>query len=367
VDASFSLSYNLLSPDKQRLWSMLSVFPADFDRAGAAAVWNMEMDEASEVLSMLVRWSLVNFLPSDVLEYGRYHLHDLARLFAFARLPDESRATIAERHATYFRDLLAAANRLYLQGGPGIQAGLALFDREEANIMAGHIRSCECLEAGPQAAELCMSYPDAGAYVIDLRLLPKQRISWLEDALKAARKLKNRSAEGVHLGNLGNAHAALGNAKKAIEYYEQALAISREMIGDRRNEGAWLGNLGNAYADLGDAKKAIEYYEQALAIFREIGDRRGEGADLGNLGSAFYRMDDIDKARDYYEEQQKIAQEIGDRNGEANALWGQAICLQKKNDPKRAIKKAENALSIFEQIESPVASIMRELLAEWRR
>ena len=36
--------------------------------------------------------------------------------------------------------------------------------------------------------------------------------------------------------------------------------------------------------NLGDARKAIEYHEQALAIDREVGDRRGEGADLGNLG-----------------------------------------------------------------------------------
>jgi hypothetical protein len=35
VDASFSLSYKLLTPELQRLWSLLSVFPVDFDLAGA--------------------------------------------------------------------------------------------------------------------------------------------------------------------------------------------------------------------------------------------------------------------------------------------------------------------------------------------
>ena len=75
---------------------------------------------------------------------------------------------------------------------------------------------------------------------------------------------------------MGMIYADLGEARKAIEYYEQALAIARE-IGDRRGEGASLGNLGRAYADLGDARKAIEYYEQALAIAREIGDKRDEG------------------------------------------------------------------------------------------
>ena len=37
---------------------------------------------------------------------------------------------------------------------------------------------------------------------------------------------------------------------------------------------------------LGDTRTAIDFYEQALAIAREIGDRRGEGNHLGNLGSA---------------------------------------------------------------------------------
>jgi len=102
-------------------------------------------------------------------------------------------------------------------------------------------------------------------------------------------------------------------------------------------------------------------------LIREIGDRRGEGADLGNLGSAFYRLGEMDRALDYYQQQLKISQGISDRYGEANSLWGQAICLKKKNDPEQAIKKVENALKIFEQIESPSASTMRELLAEWRR
>ncbi len=72
-----------------------------------------------------------------------------------------------------------------------------------------------------------------------------------------------------------SAYAELGDTHKAIEFYEQALIIARE-ISDRNSEGNVLGNLGNRYADLGDARKAIEFYEQALVIAREIGDRSGE-------------------------------------------------------------------------------------------
>ena len=53
------------------------------------------------------------------------------------------------------------------------------------------------------------------------------------------------------------------------------------------SEGIASAILGTAYADLGDARKAIEFHEQALVIAREIGDRRGEGTELGNLGNRY--------------------------------------------------------------------------------
>ncbi len=73
----------------------------------------------------------------------------------------------------------------------------------------------------------------------------------------AARRIKNREAEGAHLGNLGKAYAHLGETHKAIEHYEQALIIDREITAEphsetermatRRAEGTLLCNLGSAY------------------------------------------------------------------------------------------------------------------------
>ena len=64
-------------------------------------------------------------------------------------------------------------------------------------------------------------------------------------------------------GDLGLTYQQLGYVRKAIEYYEKALKISRE-IGDRRGEGNNFGNLGNAYSHLGKPRKAIEFLKQSL-------------------------------------------------------------------------------------------------------
>jgi tetratricopeptide (TPR) repeat protein len=77
------------------------------------------------------------------------------------------------------------------------------------------------------------------------------------------------------------------------------LVITRE-IGDLRGEGNALGNLGLAYADLGETCKAIEFYEQRLAIACEIGDRRGEGNALGNLGLAYADLGETRQAIEFY-------------------------------------------------------------------
>ena len=83
---------------------------------------------------------------------------------------------------------------------------------------------------------------------------------------------QRQNIKSVAVGSLGNTYRDLGQYDKAIEHYNQALAISRE-IGHRRGEGSALGNLGNAYNSLGQYDKAIEHHNQALAISREIGDR----------------------------------------------------------------------------------------------
>ncbi|PXF56866.1 MAG: hypothetical protein C4B59_16220 [Candidatus Methanogaster sp.] len=123
--------------------------------------------------------------------------------------------------------------------------------------------------------------------------------------------LGSLETHGGVLGNLGNAYSNLGQVEKAIEYYKDALVISRE-IGDRRGEGNRLGNLGNAYSNLGQVEKAIEYYEDALVISREIGDRRGEGNRLGNLGNAYSDLGQVEKAIEYYEGALTIGKEIKD-------------------------------------------------------
>jgi tetratricopeptide (TPR) repeat protein len=401
IEASISLSYELLSEELRGRWRRLAVFPDSFADYAAAAVWEAELDQAQLTLGELIAASMVEWNETT----DRYRLHDLARLFADSKLSKEERAMGYKHHATHYKDTLTVANHLYLQGGEALARGLALFDLEWGNIQAGYTWvASQGVETDEDMVQLGMTYADAGAYVLNLRLHSREWIRWLEIALAAARQLKDQRYEGNALGSLGLAYSELGQTQRAIQFHEQYLNISRE-LGDRRGEGNALGNLGIAYGNLGETERAIQFYEQALTIAREIGDRRGEvhslgslgnayrvlgeteqaihlyeqalitareigdrrgeSYGLGNLGGAYGHLGETERAKQFFEQQLTIVREIGDRRGEGIGRWNMSLVLNKLGQRAQAIQYAKQSLAIFEQIEDPNAAIVRKRLAAW--
>lgn len=348
VEASFNLSYELLSPESKRLWCLLSVFPAGFELEGAEAVLEIEKNSAEDTLGELVKWSLVDFLPATTSKEGRYHLHDLARDFATSRLEAKDKANAQLRHAAYYLSILWRANELLLEGSQSSQMGLYLFDSEWSNIKIAQSWAQANSASSPYIAEICSNFAWTWS-MLDLRLHPQNYINWIEAALVCAQQLRNLEAEVAHLINLGVTHADLGDSHKAIECYKRALVIAHEM-GDRMGEGKVYGNIGNAYVNLGYVRKAIECYERHLSIARELGDKRGEGADLGNIGNAYAALGDNRKAIEYNERALDIAHELGDKRAEENALGSLGNACANLGDTQNAIEYYRKALAIAHEI-----------------
>jgi tetratricopeptide (TPR) repeat protein len=345
IESALTYGLGFLDEPTRALWNHLAVFPGRFDREAAAAVWSIESEAGREVLGKLFEYSLIEWDPTA----KRYHLHDLARDYAAARLPEEERAGAERRHAMHYCRALAQADALYLKGGDGVLPGLALFDREWENTREGHAWAAAHAEGDRTALHLSAKYPDVGVHCLSLRLHPREAIGWLEPSLTAARKLGNRRDEGFALGNLGNAYLRLGDLRCAVEFFKQSLAVHRE-AGDRRGEGVTLGNLGLAHAALGETRRAIEFHEQYLAVAREIGHRRGEGQALGNLGVAYAALGETRRAIGLYEQDLAITREIGDRRGEGAVLGNLGIAYKNLGDARRAIEYHEQALAIDREI-----------------
>jgi tetratricopeptide (TPR) repeat protein len=158
-----------------------------------------------------------------------------------------------------------------------------------------------------------------------------------------------RRNEGNTINSLGVVYKNLGDVRRAIGCYEQALAIARE-IGDRLGEGNAVGNLGIAYKRLGNNLKAIDFYEEQLRITREIGDRRGEGNALGNLANACSNLGRVQQAIEYYEQAIRVDREVGDQYGEGIDSGNLAGLLARQGRLTEALPYAEQAVQIYTRI-----------------
>jgi len=320
--------FDKLAGDEKELLERLSVYRQP---ESMTAIKQMFTDTTSlDAVRKLINKSL---LETD--HEGNYWLHPLVREFAYEDL--KNKIETHNRASQYYLSLSLPEPRT---------------NKEDVqSLIEAHYHACLAQQYDTAAAILfdysLYEYLDRWGHsrtLIELYsgLLPK-------DPFKDKTVLTSIEMHGAVLGNLGSAYHALGQADKAIEYYDQALMISRE-IGGRRNEGNLLGNLGLAYYLLGQVDKAIEYHDQALVISREIGDRRGEGSNLGNLGLAYRALGQADKAIEYYDQALMISRETGDRLGEGSNLGKLGNAYMDIGQVDKAIEYHDQALMISREI-----------------
>ncbi|MCB1883057.1 MAG: hypothetical protein KDG89_03520, partial [Geminicoccaceae bacterium] len=250
VAATLSVSFEQLlaaDPDLAAQWQRLSVFPAGFDADAAAAVLGMAAEDAEEALGLLSQRSLVGreATKEEAKAPARFRLHDLLRDLAWAGLDDVAREEAGRRHVEYYVRVMGRCGNLYRRDAAGVLEGLALYDRERANIDAGQAWAAARIDASDSAARLVTNHSYYGAHVLALRYTQRERIPSLKATVRACRKLGNRHRrqEGLSLGNIGGAYRHLGNLSKAITYSKQALKIARE-VNDRNGESKALAILG---------------------------------------------------------------------------------------------------------------------------
>jgi tetratricopeptide (TPR) repeat protein len=134
--------------------------------------------------------------------------------------------------------------------------------------------------------------------------------------------------------------------------------MMREQAGDRAGEGVTRSELGWAYETAGDYPRALEYYEQALALHRAVGDRSREGRALASIGWIHYAVgyDDGEDAKGlaYFREATEVLRETGNRLGLIHALNSTSGLLLRRKDIAGARSAAEEALALARQAGIPI-------------
>ncbi|HBB33585.1 MAG TPA: Fis family transcriptional regulator [Cyanobacteria bacterium UBA8803] len=130
-------------------------------------------------------------------------------------------------------------------------------------------------------------------------------IEYSEQALAIAREIHDHQLEGKALNNLG------------WGYYEQASdGYDISDVGSYDSEGiASNGSVSNYtrfYDALGDYAKAIEYFQQSLAIARKVNSSELEANTLNALTQTYLSLNNYDKGLDYFNQLLRLAKELND-------------------------------------------------------
>ncbi len=380
VRAVLELSYAALKPEAQALFRYLGLVPGeDFTATAAATLADMDGERVREYLIRLVDTHLVDRRGLD-----RYGFHDLLREYARGRVeaeaPRADRAAARQRLYDWYLHSTAAADaqlggghrRLPLPGvAPGIHpmrfgdtaAAIEWLKAERANLLAAVLRAAQ---EGPK--------PFAWHMADRLRTFlwyTSDRELWESStraALHAARNESCRPAEALMLTSLGTAARYFADPHGAIHWYEQALALNRE-IGDRPREATILVNLAHAHDTVGHVNVAEDLYRKALHIEREVGVTAGpalaglgtlchergrldEAVEylteatrtddgqrqfrLGHLSAVYLDLGQLDRARSYATRARDLSRELGDTSAEAASLCQLARVLVEAGDEQGA-------------------------------
>ncbi len=119
----------------------------------------------------------------------------------------------------------------------------------------------------------------------------------LEHLLAGLRILRESGSRRLArlLNNIGNVYFELGDHRDALGFFESALDAFREE-GMPRGEGIALGNIGRANAALRKLDESVLAYEESLAVFERIGDLAYRPPALARLGTALASVGRFEEA-----------------------------------------------------------------------
>lgn len=129
-----------------------------------------------------------------------------------------------------------------------------------------------------------------------------------------AQTAQNKEAEARRLYEEGVQQFRNSYYKKALETYQQVLAIESERS-NNAGVGRILNSIGGVYFDRDQYSQALEVYQGSLAIRRVVNDKAGEAKTLYNIGLVYKELGQDSQAQKSFEQALEIFQEIGDRTG----------------------------------------------------
>jgi predicted ATPase/DNA-binding XRE family transcriptional regulator len=340
-------SYNLLSPQEQKLFVYLSVFSGGFTLADAEAIFAHSFTEKSvpELLALLLDKSLIRRVTNETSE-DHYEMLVTIHEYALERLGRSGEETeIRNWHLAYFSEL---ANRVrpHLRSSDQLE-WLDRFDMEHDNIRA----ALHWAQASGSIATGLYLATDLEMFWI-YRAYLREPCHALENLLAASAqtdpihaRARGHLVAGTLQMFLGNTDAAQSHAKECERLCLQLGSTHKADLADARNLIVYTGvNFMN------DPIRSRQALEQNLKLFQEANDRWQIAHTLYNIGGKLRQTGDFTGARQTFEQSLALFQECGDNIRVVHQKGELARCAFEQGEYAEAKKRYEEVLSSYRQV-----------------
>jgi DNA-binding CsgD family transcriptional regulator len=182
---------------------------------------------------------------------------------------------------------------------------------------------------------------------------------YYQQALALARSMDDAATLAHSLNRLGNWYLNAEQPQEALRCHQEALATFQGLH-NRSGMAATQDLLGMASYLSGELLQGAAYYEQAIALFRELDERERLPNSLATLmccGGNYGTETVVPPAVGFAESLKlgelavKSASEIGRRSDEAYTMTQMSMCLGPRGQYARALELAQRGLAIAEEIE----------------
>ncbi|MEH2255967.1 tetratricopeptide repeat protein [Nostoc sp.] len=410
----FADSAQILSENDRTLLSALAVFLTPAKTAALADSTDLAITEIQVSLERLVTLSLVNELDGE-----RFGLHPLTRTYVRAAVGGTDTVGTAPLASGIRFDSAAQGKVLHYwvdfaqkYGGEGKDAyqthdkleaewqnleGVATTLREMASIPDGlkdrqaaqmliDLESAlsnfllfrgywdERIRLGEwryQAGKALDQWSDAGwgayntAFIYFYRAETEQAAIWVNQMAEAMERSGSRRNKAVASQLQGNIASQRKNWIEAERFYQETLAIFRELK-EETAEAIALNWLGTVAQSQGQYDRAESYYKQALVIEEKLGNKGRQATYYGNLGLLALDCDRPSEVRPWYERELALAQEVGRQDLVADAQSSLAQVLEEEGRYTEALPLALAALEIQERLRDQSLDWTRQLVERLR-
>ena len=327
--ATIAWSYDLLTPDEQRLFARLAVFAGGCTLEAAEQVAEADLD----TIQSLVDKSLVRHTAD------RYWMLETVREYAGERLDESPDADhLRGRHAAHF---------------------LALAEDAEPKLPADRRDLLERLQQEHDNLRVALDRAQStGETQLALRLSGMLARFWMSTGQSTEGRRRLESAIAADERPTAARAKALTGASMLAEDHETAKARAEEalaLLGDLND--AWgtataLLALGSAYSAT-DMNKARELYEESARGFLAIGDEHCALIVNRGLAWAYISLGERERGRDLHEENLRLARALSNERIEAITLGALAIHAVEEGDVARALPMLEESHRLHVKLNEP--------------